>query len=127
MRIRAVLLAAALCAGSLATRPAPAPAAAKGCDGVQTLALTHLSDAVTTGDDRVVLTTSLKESARLRACGHLDDAISLELIAADAYGDTSEAAKRCDLLTKIYDELKTRDAARAGRVHAALASCGVAK
>jgi hypothetical protein len=127
IRSQTAIFVAALCVGSMLGRPTPVEAAAKGCDNIRTLALTRLSDAVTSGDDRGVLSSSLEEADRLRACGFLDDAISFELIAADAYGDINETAKRCDLLTTIYDELKKRGEARAERVHSALASCGVGR
>jgi hypothetical protein len=125
MRAQVAIFVAALYAGSLLGQPTPAPAAAKGCESAQTLALRHLSDAVTSGEDRGVLSISLKEADRLRSCGFIEDAISYQLIAADAYGDINETAKRCDLLRAIYDELKKRGETRAELVHSALASCGV--
>ena len=87
-------------------------------------AIAAVADALTSGSDAAVLRASVAGSDRLRACGNVRDSVSLQLIAADAYGDTNNPGARCRALSDAHVRLaKLGDASRAGAVGRALAAC----
>lgn len=73
------------------------------CPRAVNVGLSGVSNALMRGDEHVVLSEALRAERTARACGDLQDSISFELIAADAYGDVNAAHSQCAAL---------RDAAR---------------
>ena len=110
MTYRALAAAAAalvLNAGMLVAHPAlaaeEAPHISGRCPAVVSQGLAGLSEAYFAGKDRRVLEAALRAERTARECGDERDAVSFELIAADAYDDVHDPKGRCAAL---------RDAAR---------------
>jgi hypothetical protein len=86
--------------------------------------LNALGDAVTSSNDGAVLTAAVAGEKRLARCGNERDAIAAALIAADAYGDTNQPAKRCAILRDAAARSsRIGDAARARSIQVAAKGC----
>lgn len=104
-----IALSMAVTAASLIAFSAPRYAHAQmstdACRGGASLALAQIGDALTGGTDAEVLRVALASESRLRACRAERDSISALLVAADAYGDVNEPAKRCQALSTAKGRL----------------------
>lgn len=109
-------------AAAPATHPPLNPAL--GCRAVQGRALAAIGNALTSGSDANVLRAALAARDQLRRCGFPRDAVSAQLIAADAYGDVKEAKNRCSALRDARTRsLALHDSTRAAMIGRALAGC----
>jgi len=98
--------------------------AALGCQDAHGRALAAIGDALTSGSDSNVLHAVLAARNQLRPCGFPGDAVSAQLIAADAYGDVNKAQNRCSALRDARGRtLALQDSARAAMIGRALAGC----
>ena len=94
------------------------------CSDAPSRALADVGNALTTGSDAAVLKAALDDHARLVSCRDTRQAISTELIAADAYGDVNEPAKRCEALRDAQGQsLKIGDTSRAKLIEQTLRGC----
>ncbi len=107
--------------------PQGAPAAqvsmnsAPSCRDVEGRALAAIGDALTSGTDADVLQAALGAQKHLQACGLPRDAVSAQLVSADAYGDTNKPQSRCSALRDARTRsLRLHDSARAAMIGRAL-------
>jgi hypothetical protein len=122
MKIQAGLAIALMTYGLFTQQPA---VAAVGPRCSASAALNAVADALTSGQDAHVLRAALDAERTLRSCGNERDSIGAELVAADAYGDTSQPQARCRALSDAARRsAKLGDTARAGMIRAN--ACGAA-
>ena len=95
------------------------------CADAPSRALADVGNALTSGSDATVLKAALANRTRLLACGLTRQAVSTELIAADAYGDdVNEPKQRCVALHSARNEsLKIGDTSRADLIERTLRGC----
>ncbi len=131
MNVRPIAAGCAFIAAAAFPQAAPAARAsmnsanaALGCRSVQGRALAAIGNALTSGSDANVLHAALAVRDQLRMCGFPRDAVSAQLIAADAYGDVKEAKNWCLALRDARTRsLALHDSARAAMIGRALAGC----
>ncbi len=122
--VPALVLAAPAFTHAASAAAGSASATVATCSDAPSRTLADVGNALTSGPDAAVLKAALNDHTRLLACGDTRQAISTELIAADAYGDVNEPKKRCDALRDARAEsLKIGDAPRAKMIEKSLRSC----
>lgn len=97
------------------------------CTAVVSNGLANVANAFLAGDDHLVLASSLRAERTARTCGAEREAVSFELIAADAFADLNDAKGRCgalrDALRRIVRFPERAEVARAAMVRRAVSSC----